>query len=59
MQIEVPACDGKTICMKWENGFEIKCTAEGSAVVLSANQAGLVSLAFPHIRIQRACMRLV
>jgi hypothetical protein len=45
MQIEVPACDGKTICMKWENGFEIKCTAEGSAVVLSANQAGLVSLA--------------
>ncbi len=45
MQIEVPACDGNTICMKWENGFEIKCTAEGSAVVLSANQARLVSLA--------------
>ena len=45
MQIKVPACDGNTICMKWENGFEIKCTAEGSAVVISANQAGLVSLA--------------
>ena len=45
MQIEVPAYDGNTIRMMWENGFEIKCAAEGSAIVISANQAGLVSLA--------------
>lgn len=45
MQIEVPAYDGNTIRMMWENGFEIKCAAEGNAVVISANQAGLVSLA--------------
>lgn len=45
MQIEVPAYDGNTIRMEWETGFEIKCTADDSAVVISANRAGLVSLA--------------
>lgn len=75
MQIEVPAYDGNTICMKWENSFEIKCTAEGSAVVLSANQAWacFFGAAFAHVGAgwrsrtyaypsgcrQRACMRLV
>ncbi len=31
--------------LKWENGFEIRVTAENGAAVISANREGLLSLA--------------
>lgn len=35
----------KVIELIWENGFEVKCSIEDDAIVIQANEAGLISLA--------------
>lgn len=45
MDIKIPQYDGHSIKLAWESGFSIQCCVEDSIIVLSANSAGLVSLA--------------
>jgi hypothetical protein len=44
--LDIPEYDSnKGFSYKWENGFEIKIGREDNTIVLSANKAGLLSLA--------------
>ncbi len=45
MNIKIPKYDGHSIKLAWESGFSIQCSVEDSIIVLSANSAGLISLA--------------
>ena len=44
--LEIPQYDsGSGFEIKWENGFEINTKVENEEIIISANKAGLVSLA--------------
>jgi hypothetical protein len=46
VSVEVPEYDGvRGLSFDWDDGFSIEVEVSGSEVVLSANRAGLVSLA--------------
>lgn len=45
-QIEVPDYDENGIKTEWEYDFEITCSVFENAVNITANRAGLLSLAF-------------
>ena len=44
MNIIVPKYNN-SIQLVWDSGFSIRCSVENSAIVLSANSEGLISLA--------------
>ena len=46
IQIEIPTYDkNKGLQYKWEDGFIVETKIEDGQIVISANQAGLISLA--------------
>ena len=45
IKLTVPEYSGEGLKFEWENGFEIKVGINTGEVIISANKAGLVSLA--------------
>ncbi|EFB40823.1 Imm32 family immunity protein [Parachlamydia acanthamoebae] len=45
IKLDIPDYDKKSFKFKWEPGFEIEVKYEDDVVILTANSAGLISLA--------------
>ncbi|KLT65391.1 hypothetical protein [Pedobacter sp. BMA] len=45
IKLEIPEYTGEGIIYKWEYGFEIKSIFDDGEILITANRAGLISLA--------------
>ena len=45
IKLTIPEYPAKGLEYEWENGFEIKTGISGGEIMISANKAGLISLA--------------
>lgn len=45
IKLTIPEYSDQGLKFEWENGFEIKAGINGGEIVISANKAGLISLA--------------